>query len=580
KRRRIRKGTQSCWECKRRKIRCSFASPTEPICDGCRSRRTKCVSQAFDEEPPRRPLMKSRRWKVGGNREEQQTATSGQPNPEHDDVVLSKSLLVSGGELHEISSALLAVWPSDSDLEVLLSTTTTTTTPAALSNLFHGVVCLPYADFLSRQIASSPRSMLQRPPKATHPVLIARRLLMLGTLLQGIQPSTSSSSSSSSSSTGPTSQNYRTRLMAHAVTTASRLVTTSDELAGGSLEGIECVMAESMFLNNAGELRRAWLAGRRAMALAQAMGLHRCTRHDRGGDGGGGGGGGGGRPSSLVVLEPDTWDRIDPEYMWCRLIFSDRYLSLMLGLPPGCSDGDGDDEEEEEEALVRCAPLERMERMMAVAGGLILRRNNSVLRRRGADMATTRKIDEMLREAAALMSPRWWLAAPESSRPITTATSDRTEEEVAFQDSLRVVNQFTHRHLLLQLHLPYLLLPPCIDYSKITAATTSRELVSQFVSFRSNSTSAPPAYCRGIDFIAFIASTTLCLAHIEAHRPRPQGTAPSTLQSLQHQRQSDRGLLERTLEIMETAARETKDAIAQRILRILRPLLDVEYNAA
>lgn len=50
KRRKIRKGTQSCWECKRRKIRCTFAAPGESVCDGCRSRSTNCVSQEFDDE--------------------------------------------------------------------------------------------------------------------------------------------------------------------------------------------------------------------------------------------------------------------------------------------------------------------------------------------------------------------------------------------------------------------------------------------------------------------------------------------------------------------------------------------------
>lgn len=49
KRRKVRKGTISCWECKRRKIRCTFATPNESVCDGCRSRRIKCISQQFDD---------------------------------------------------------------------------------------------------------------------------------------------------------------------------------------------------------------------------------------------------------------------------------------------------------------------------------------------------------------------------------------------------------------------------------------------------------------------------------------------------------------------------------------------------
>lgn len=50
KRRKVRKGTQSCWECKRRKIRCTFVVPTESTCDGCKSRRVKCISQEFHDD--------------------------------------------------------------------------------------------------------------------------------------------------------------------------------------------------------------------------------------------------------------------------------------------------------------------------------------------------------------------------------------------------------------------------------------------------------------------------------------------------------------------------------------------------
>lgn len=50
KRRKIRKGTRSCWECKRRKIRCIFASSHDVTCLGCQRRRATCVSQDMPEE--------------------------------------------------------------------------------------------------------------------------------------------------------------------------------------------------------------------------------------------------------------------------------------------------------------------------------------------------------------------------------------------------------------------------------------------------------------------------------------------------------------------------------------------------
>ena len=47
KRRKIRKGTQSCWECKRRKVRCSG----EQICQNCQRRGTPCIGQDLPDEP-------------------------------------------------------------------------------------------------------------------------------------------------------------------------------------------------------------------------------------------------------------------------------------------------------------------------------------------------------------------------------------------------------------------------------------------------------------------------------------------------------------------------------------------------
>ena len=49
KRRKVRKGTHSCWECKRRKMKCVFESVTDSICIGCRRRDSQCVSQEYPE---------------------------------------------------------------------------------------------------------------------------------------------------------------------------------------------------------------------------------------------------------------------------------------------------------------------------------------------------------------------------------------------------------------------------------------------------------------------------------------------------------------------------------------------------
>jgi hypothetical protein len=56
KRRKVRKGTQSCWDCKRRKVRCTWAMESNTICDNCLRRKTNCISQEYfeDEELPKK----------------------------------------------------------------------------------------------------------------------------------------------------------------------------------------------------------------------------------------------------------------------------------------------------------------------------------------------------------------------------------------------------------------------------------------------------------------------------------------------------------------------------------------------
>lgn len=50
RRRQIRKGTQSCWECKRRKVRCIFVL-NHTTCNHCRRRGTTCIGQEYPNKP-------------------------------------------------------------------------------------------------------------------------------------------------------------------------------------------------------------------------------------------------------------------------------------------------------------------------------------------------------------------------------------------------------------------------------------------------------------------------------------------------------------------------------------------------
>src|SRR6201986_2482973 len=60
---RLRKGTHSCLECRKRKIRCDW--PVEsPQCDGCASRKVRCVEQAYGDVPRASPRTKTMRQRI------------------------------------------------------------------------------------------------------------------------------------------------------------------------------------------------------------------------------------------------------------------------------------------------------------------------------------------------------------------------------------------------------------------------------------------------------------------------------------------------------------------------------------
>lgn len=565
RRRRVRKGTKSCWECKRRKIRCTFAVLSDPKCDGCKRRETTCVGQEFHIQTPAQDRLSRVEGMVQQLTQEVAAAHNLRKNvsdaPSREDllestsptgrqvihtagisapassVVISPSALdFQADENHSrLSQALIATWPSQNDIGLIAGT------PVQPPWLLSKTYFTPNSQL---------RSLLQLPSPGAHPVLIAQKLLLLALYLQGIRSSSVQNIKGLSSSCHD--------IMSRVVGAATRLVTSCDELVD-SVEGIECIMMESTYKENNGNLRSSWVALRRAMVIAQMLGLHRTL---------------GLKLSSLKILESGTQKRLVPEHLWFRLVQSDRYLSLMLGLPQGSVENDF----ATPQLLERCTSLERMRRLNSVAAGRILQRSTADDLN---DLTKMHEIDKLLQEASALMPPKWWVA------PGLTC-------KIAGVDEIsRIMDQMAHYHILSQLHLPYLLRSPSscsYEYSKMMAINASREVLTRFVAFRT--TSPIGSYCRGLELITFIAGTALCLAHLDARlhesRVRAELGNPDSnnkgdttvIKLLAHQRPSDRGLVERAVECIEGMASAGFDAIALRIATILQHLLAIEAEVA
>lgn len=435
------------------------------------------------------------------------------------------------GKYENISRALIAIWPSQGDIDIIC------TLPVGVSAHFHSKVCKLYSSSMAGD-PPSPCEMLQLPPPGSHPLLIARKLLLLGTFLQGVVPS-------AFQALADHGQFYR-EIMSSVVDTAVRLVTTNEDLIR-SVEGIECIMLEAMYQNYAGNLHLAWMAVRRGATVSQMMALHRGLNSP-----------------SLKILEPETRAAFNADQICFRLIQMDRYLSLMLGLPTTSLEVSF----ATPRALEGCQPVDRLQRIHCSIADRILQRN-------GKNLSDTHDIDMLLQKAAAEMPPHWWLMVDLSARNSGLEVSHET---------LRLMDQCVHYHLLIRLHLPHMLRSSpdrASEHSKITAVNASRETLTRFVSFRTSNSAH--FYCRSADFLAFIAAVVLCLAHIDSYGqgrgPAQNLTTGSTFNFLAHSRPSDRGIMERTLDIVESMARADNDSIATKIGSILRPLLAIEADA-
>jgi hypothetical protein len=375
--------------------------------------------------------------------------------------------------------------------------------------------------------------MLQLPPPESHPVLLARKLLVLSNLLQGAL---------SADQIPKSRRGHFTTIMSRAMDTATRLVTSNDELTA-SVEGVECIMIEAMIQNYAGNLHRAWMTTRRAAAVAQMLCLHR-----------------GSKVAARKVLDSKAREFVDAEQLCFRIVETDRYLSLTLGLPQSSLQTSGFDAE----TIAKCDPIDRIARLHCVIGDRILSRR--VGEPRDLTAESIREIDGMLEEAAALMPSQWWLV-PDSEK-------NGGDELSTIHEVARNMFQLSHFYLVVRLHLPYVLRSPgngrC-EHSQAAAVHAAREILSRYIAFRKWKTGL--YYCRGVDFLSFIALTVLCLAHIDSQNR-------SNVQQrilLGHSRLSDRAIMECTVKLLQEMR---DDAIATKLSRIMQYLLDVEAASA
>ena len=526
KRRKLRKGTHSCWDCKKRKVRCTFATDSDIVCIACKRRGVDCVSQELPDAQPEEyhePAIK--RMPEAENQRPSPTAALYWATELRNTA--TRGALPGAGKYKELSRTLHATFPSQKDIDILCKA------GHAITAFFHRLEIKSINTLKNIEIQAAP-VLLQIPSPDTHPVLLAKRMLILALYLQSLPPPKISG----------LSEDPR-KIMKKLANTAINLVTTNEELLGAA-ESLECIVLEGIFQGNSGNLRRAWLAFRRAMNVAQMMGIHRVS-------------------SSAVESLDRNPREINAQFIWFRIIYMDRFLCLLLGLPPGTPNTTITSDD----ALANNAPICNLQRTHAVIAARLLERNEHT-RSIQEHYATTQSIDAMLLKASSTLPTKFWLAPDLSNADEFSPAS--------FWLTARLLDQLFHYSLLNLLHLPYLLRyigQHAHDYSRVACTTASRELLIRFASF--STFDRVTTCCRPAAFLALMAALTLLLAHLDSHHRRG---ASSSDNLLAHQRPSDRAVVEQVLDNMEVATKEKDDVMAGRSAGLLRRLMEVETDAA
>ena len=358
-----------------------------------------------------------------------------------------------------------------------------------------------------------------------HPTIVGRTLLYIAVCLQQLPPDFDTNRLSI--------QAPVESCMEKIIVTVQALITSDDELAS-STEGLECLMLQGLYHLNAGNLRRSWLTFRRALNIAQLMGIHRKAEPD-------------------APLENQTGREL-----WYQLVQADRYLALLLGLPCGTADDVIAPHETFDNPKVDHDRL--FQRKLTLIASRIIERNQA---EHSAAFANTQEIDERLEHLAKEVSSEWWIVP-------TSLPSERTSETAKLLD--RIITQIWYFQLESLLHLPFMLRASTerrYEYSRFSCLKAAREMLWRYLALRSLGNEG--LCCKVIDFTAFTGVIILLLRLLDPAQQKEgkDGTDPSG------QIEKDHELVKTVLASMEERAAGGKDAIATQSVNVIKTLLEI-----
>ncbi|KAJ9156020.1 C6 zinc finger domain-containing protein [Pleurostoma richardsiae] len=611
KRRKVRKGTHSCWECRRRKIRCQYASPDDAICIGCTSKGTACRSQEFDDDSAPSPTGKADppmthrldRLELMMERLIDRMMPE-QPGTMPDQLPARRNSAMSeGGEsfldVMEHSTAgdgpiagLLAMRHYPAPMHPELDQPTPASEPAQepapapappmptpesggttssaaqpflrkreLPPAKHFWVChvltavFPPQDAVDAIVAASPGA----------PYIVSM-FHSRHDMLEGKGERVSDLSIIPPMSSHPT---FLAKRLLQVLICIQQLPPTFDWQSLKPRESLSDTimrMITTSTLATTNDDLIGYIEGLQCLVLQgfyhanagnlrkawisfrRALNLGQLMGIDHGDN----------RAfrSCSSKTNPDTLP--SAAYLWYRIVAFDRYLSLLLNMPVGSHD---DEVFTSEEATLYDTPAEQLEKTHAVLSAKIIERNQAAKKsRRQPSYAAAQTICLDLDAAAKAMSPSWW----DEPRLDPFAAPDDSYEQTG-----RTILQIHHYTLVVLVHLPYMLHDPAdarFDYSKRMCVQSSRALLKRFVAFRSFNSSAHS--CRRVDYAALIAALTLMVSYLA----RRAGESAAEVEA---GRAGDRELVKSARKRLQHVANVNGDKLSKQAVEIIGQMLPI-----
>ncbi|KAK3291684.1 uncharacterized protein B0H64DRAFT_407741 [Chaetomium fimeti] len=485
----MRKGTHSCTECRRRKIRCD-SIPGALVCFNCKSRRTPCVSQSGDgtrldvrqrpeSDSPRNtgseaPTLAARHQGAPQAPDALENSVTDQrapflavldpsglsKSPETDDVSPSSRPRLAGdgsgshsstgdrrssrvsstlpeplspGQGESICEALRAGLPSyDSIMKVALAHKGWWVRIHRAVRGMYDETIEPFPDFVRRAYTSDRPSELGK-------------MAIAFAFVSDVDGS-------------------------HIYTLVDRFV-VSDMVHMSTAEGLECLILLAVLYADEGQPRRSWMIYRRGVLVAHLTDLYQAGL------------------------------RSTPKRrLWLSIYQGDRIMSMFLGLPYGFVDMHHqqilevkpENDYLDSTMTIRCAMI----------AGKVIDRNHS---RTKASISKTLELDEEMNELATSFPETWW------ELPGRVQADGHDFDEV----HVRLHQQLFFFHLRLYIYLPFLSgsKENSVHGSIVRVASmeAARQLLRRYLSLHSDAEGPSPSECKLVDFMAFTGAIVLLL---------------------------------------------------------------------